>query len=347
MPEQVPLFRASSHCQADSTSSTTKVALTNETAGALGIILEGIFYGAYMVLFTLYLVLQRRNNCGFGGLLTLAQILLFGLCTISLCLDISVYYFFVASDVANEEIDIKLNVSSLAIFTITDYLAQMILLYRCWIIWDRRWMVVGGPGLLAFVAFGGGLALIDIDNSPDRAKVVHLSALIGVTVYSISLAVNALATALIVIKILLTTREVRPVLGSDSHRSLHIVTAMVIESGLLMLAFQLAFVILFRSQSPAVRIVANTITQIYGITPTLLNIRVVMGSAYDKTTEKTRSLRFAHSGGAATQTTGPSMSMAGVWNTDSELNEYIGDLNNLREETQRLREENDRLRKKV
>ncbi|KAF8870546.1 hypothetical protein BD779DRAFT_1791915 [Infundibulicybe gibba] len=328
------------------------MAFTNANAGALGTILEGIFYGAYMVLFILYLVLRRRNNRGFGGLLTLAQILLFGLCTISLCLDLLKYYFFYVSGAVNVDTAVELDISSLAIFVVIDYLAQMILLYRCWIVWNRQWVVVVVPGFLALVSLGGGFALTGFHNSPfqnrNQAKMTHIFALIGVVTNSVSLVANALTTLLIVTKILLTSREVR-LLGSHSHRSLRIVTAVVIESGLLTSAFQLAFVILFSSQSsiPVLEISSHMLTQIYGITPALLHIRIAMGSTHDETTERTRSLRFARSGGATTQVTSPSMAMAGVQSRDinSEINEYISDLNDLREENRRLREENNRLKK--
>ncbi|KAF8889837.1 hypothetical protein BD779DRAFT_1519173 [Infundibulicybe gibba] len=207
----------------------------------------------------------------------------------------------------------------------------MILLYRCWIIWDRRRTVVAAPGFLALVSL---------------EKIIHLTELTAAITYSTSLAVNALTTSLIMAKILATSWEACPASGSGSHRSYHIVTAMLIESGFLTFAFQLAFVILFSFRPPALEIVASTITQIYGITPTLLNIRVVTGSAYDKTTGETRYLRLAHSGGATAQTTSPSMSVARVqsWDADFKPDEYVGDLNDLREENQRLKEENDRLR---
>ncbi|KAF8881444.1 hypothetical protein BD779DRAFT_1011014 [Infundibulicybe gibba] len=143
----------------------------------------------------------------------------------------------------------------------------------------------------------------------DKERVIRLFALTGTVTNSISLSVNALTTLLIVTKILLTAREVRSVLGSNSDRSIRLAIAMLIESGLLMFAFQLVFVVLSSRYLVEFDIISNTITQIYGITPTLLNIRVAMGTAYDKTTEKTRTLRFAHSGGAAT---GLSMSTAGV-----------------------------------
>ncbi|KAF8870529.1 hypothetical protein BD779DRAFT_1681043 [Infundibulicybe gibba] len=192
---------------------------------------------------------------------------------------------------------------------------QVAKLYRCWIIWGKRWVVVAAPGFLALITLAGGLALTALDNSPlwntDQEKISRLFRLTGITTYSISLAVNALTTSLIVTKIFLTSRRTRLALGSNSHRSLRIVAATMIESGLLMLAFQLVFIVLFL-RGPEFDVVSCMTTQIYGITPTLLNIRVVMGSTFDKATEKTRSLRFIHSGGIATRTTDLSISTAGV-----------------------------------
>ncbi|KAF8870819.1 hypothetical protein BD779DRAFT_1680804 [Infundibulicybe gibba] len=270
----------------------------------LSTILEAMFYGAYVVLFILYLILRRRNHRAVDRPLTLAQILLFGLCTLSVCLDIPGAYFLVLPDVENDVVAYKIATGSMVIFGLIDYLAQMILLYRCWIIWSRRWVVVAVPGFLALVTLGGGFGLIGFQYSPlwntDLAKSIRLYRIIGTMTYSTSLAVNALTTSLIVTKIFLTSREVHAVLGFDSHHSFRIVVAMLIESGLLMFAFQLVLTVLFAARLAAVDIIYGPITHIYGITPVLLYIRVVMGTTYDETTEKTGSLKFAHSRGAAT-----------------------------------------------
>ncbi|KAF8871678.1 hypothetical protein BD779DRAFT_1575513 [Infundibulicybe gibba] len=172
-------------------------------------------------------------------------------------------------------------------------------------------------GMSELVSLGQGFAYAGLIKfslkSVGSGKFGHLSVLIGIAAYSISLGANALTTSLIVTKIFLTSRQVRSVLGPSSDRSIRIATAMLIESGLLMFAFQLVFIVLFSSGTTMVNIIFGPTAQRYGITPTLLNIRVMMGTAYDKTTENsTTSLRFAHSGGAATQTTGLSTSAAGV-----------------------------------
>ncbi|KAF8881454.1 hypothetical protein BD779DRAFT_1675408 [Infundibulicybe gibba] len=277
---------------------------------AVGVILECVFYGAYVVLFILYLVLQRRNNRRFGRPLTLAHILLFGLCTVSLFLDIPSDYLLIVPGVGGPGLVTakKLNLGSILIFAMIDFLAQTMLLYRCWIIWGRRWVVIAVPGFLALLVLGGGFALAGLFNSsfwstnPDRA--LRLFNLTGIAINSVSLAVNALTTLLIVTKIVLISRE-----------SLRIATAMLIESGLLILTFQLIYVVLYNRE--VFDIISLPAPQLYGITPTLLNIRVIMGSAYDRTAEKTRTLRFAHSErGATTQTTGTSMSAAGVRSRD-------------------------------
>ncbi|KAF8881464.1 hypothetical protein BD779DRAFT_1675414 [Infundibulicybe gibba] len=300
------------------------MAFTRLDAQALGTVFECVFYGAYVVLFILYLVLQHRHNRGFGEPLTLAQILLFSFCTISFCLDIPAAYLIVVPSAKNSNISDKLNLGSITMFATVDYLAQMILLYRCWIIWGRRWIVVAVPGFLALVSLGGGLALAGLDNSPlwstDQEKILRIFKLTGITAYSISLSVNAITTSLIVTKIILTSRKVRPVLGLNSRRALRITTAMTIESGLLMFALQLIVVALFAREAFAV--ISSPIVQIFGIVPTLLGIRVVMGSVCVKPAEGAHCMGSVHSGGAAIHSTGPFMSAAGLqsWGTNTEFN---------------------------
>ncbi|KAF8881435.1 hypothetical protein BD779DRAFT_1675394 [Infundibulicybe gibba] len=300
--------------------------VTTQNLAILGVMLECIFYGAYVVLFILYLALQCRNNRGFGRPLTLAHILLFGLCTLCFCLDISTAYLL---DVVVKHLDTsnKLDVSSIVIFAVMDYLAQMILLYRCWIVWGRRWAIVAIPGFLALVTLGGGFAIADLDNSPiwkiDVEGIYQIYRPVGIVTNATSLVVNALTTFLIVTKIFITSREVRPVLGSNSDRSFCIATAILIESGLLTFAFQLVYVVLFSIQHSAVCTISGLVGQIYGITPTLLNIRVITGSTYDETTEKMLSLRFAHSGEAATQ-----KCMAGIHWQSRDINVGFDDVLN-------------------
>ncbi|KAF8886018.1 hypothetical protein BD779DRAFT_1532088 [Infundibulicybe gibba] len=187
----------------------------------------------------------------------------------------------------------------------------MILLYRCWIIWGRRWLVVVVPGFLALVSLGGGLALAGLGNSPlwgtDREKVILLFRVTGITAYSISLS------------ILVASQEARPVLGFNLHRSLRTTIVMMIESGVLMFALQLVVVLLFAREAFAV--ISSPMIQIFGIAPTLLCIRVVMGSAYGKTTRAQG--ESDHSGRTSTQTTSPCMSAAGVqsWGTNTRFSD--------------------------
>ncbi|KAF8882860.1 hypothetical protein BD779DRAFT_1674800 [Infundibulicybe gibba] len=298
------------------------MALTDRDRVTWGVIFEGTLYGAYTVLFVTYMILWRRNNRAVGGLLALAQILLFSLCTLCFCLDISVEYLREMEDVNTSK---RVNVGSLVLFSIIDYLAQMILvsaayahwmvisyeaakLYRCWIVWGRRWVVVAVPGFFALVSLGGELAFAVLENR-DRDKLYFAI-------------VNALATSLIVTKIFLTSQEVNPLLGRSAlHRSLRVVVAILIESGLLTLASQLVLVVLFAVQHPVGELTAGPTNQIYGITPTLLNIRVVMGSTYSETTGNALSLRFARSRAAATQTIGPSSAAAQSRGVNTELND--------------------------
>ncbi|KAF8881473.1 hypothetical protein BD779DRAFT_1012304 [Infundibulicybe gibba] len=210
----------------------------------------------------------------------------------------------------------KVGLCWLVIFITIDLMAEMILLYRCWIVWGRRWVIVAVPGFLAFIALGqgfayAGLVKFSLDSVNFSEKFGGLIAHIGIAAYSISLVVSALTTTLIVTKILLTSRRVHSAPGSNLHRPLRVIAAMLIESGLLMFAFQLVFVVLLSFNPTIVSIVTGSTAQIYGITPSLLNIRVMMGAAYGETTEKMASLRFAHSR-AATHTTGPSMGEARV-----------------------------------
>ncbi|KAJ6490810.1 hypothetical protein C8R45DRAFT_1096361 [Mycena sanguinolenta] len=70
---------------------------------------------------------------------------------------------------------------------------------------------------------------------------------------------------------------------SRARRFLHQVTGIIIESGLLFLATQSVFVILFAIAHPAQALVEPVAVHIYAISPLLIVVRMSMGNSYEQT----------------------------------------------------------------
>ncbi|KAF8991955.1 hypothetical protein BDQ17DRAFT_1432753 [Cyathus striatus] len=119
--------------------------------------------------------------------------------------------------------------------------------------------------------------------------------------YSSSLAVNALVTGLIVSRIWFLTSQITALSPHASNRPYNVVIAMLLESGALVLLAQICWLVLYIHSNNGYDIVSGAISQIYGFTPTILLIRVALGTSYDSETKLSASIAFADSGKTSKQ----------------------------------------------
>ncbi|KAF8797765.1 hypothetical protein BYT27DRAFT_7246945 [Phlegmacium glaucopus] len=181
---------------------------------------------------------------------------------------------FIYGTVTNPTASLHLSFIQGAVSGCCDFIAQFILIYRCWIVWGCNIPVVILPSVLAFVFLviwlaGNGSQIILSGQlvQPHWAQGMILAAV------AVSMTVNALVTCLIVSKILKMYHEVKSALGSDDQglgatggSKIRTAIFIVIESGM-------------------------------GITPTIILVRLSMGlSFHDQESmieSSTGSLHFA------------------------------------------------------
>ncbi|KAF8825505.1 hypothetical protein HHX47_DHR6000114 [Lentinula edodes] len=206
------------------------------------------------------------------------------------------------------------------IFSISDFCSQLILIYRCYLVWSRNPWVVVLPILISCasvgkllrylfpipnhlclgLACGIGLIGLVLTISPNAPQAPAAIVPIGTAAFSMSLCLNFIVSALIVGRIWYITGLNREIKTDSAIRR---ASAIIIESGLLFLAAQLVFVVLFAIKHPAQAIVEPIATQIYGISPTLIIVRVGMGSTFEPTALPESSLRFRVTLGRKTKST--------------------------------------------
>ncbi|KAF8889852.1 hypothetical protein BD779DRAFT_306301 [Infundibulicybe gibba] len=175
----------------------------------------------------------------------------------------------------------NLDLTTSAVFSIVDFLAQAILIYHCWIVWRKNLLVVFVPGFLALAALGGEFALVGLLGTvgPDGANSILGRFLpTGITAFSFSLAVNALTSCLILNR-MWVAQERAP------SPTIQLIASITMESGIIIVFTQLIWVVLFSLQHPAFALVEGPIIQIYGITPTLLIIRTTSVVVYGNSNE--------------------------------------------------------------
>ncbi|KAF7350785.1 hypothetical protein MSAN_01639700 [Mycena sanguinolenta] len=220
------------------------------------------FYGIYLVLFSICIyILLNRPRPG-NAVLFVTATALFTLCTVQAVLNLVLG----AADI--DYIDIpyhKIARAGDSIYGVTNIIADALVIYRCYIVWDRNIYVIILPLLMLAVTSVFGVD-IKLPANP---------------YFSLSLATNVLVTALTAGRIWWICRQCRLYSRFRTAQQRRCMSAIgiIVESGALYSGTVLAYLIL--GTIPKVSIVQEPIyemmAQIMGIAPTLIIVRVGLG----------------------------------------------------------------------
>ncbi|KAF8811388.1 hypothetical protein BYT27DRAFT_7253085 [Phlegmacium glaucopus] len=271
--------------------------LTGENFFFIGTCLEGFLYGLYSGIFAMYL--QGTSNKGIDtdkrkNILFYALCVLYVLSGVTVMADIAIFIYALQG---NPTAFLHLNFIQGTAFGCCDFIAQSMLIYRCWIVWGRNIRVVILPSILAFVY----LVMWLVSNSSGyilSGRVIlepewgYWMALAGIVM---SMTVNALVTCLILFKIFKVYHEIRSAsddqsLGATGESKIRTVIFIVIESGMALFSIQLARLVVSpftttdaASGLNAFGIIIYIHQMLNGIIPTIILVRVSMGlSFHDK-----------------------------------------------------------------
>ncbi|PPQ73045.1 hypothetical protein CVT26_014663 [Gymnopilus dilepis] len=275
-----------------------------EAGGAtfLGVVLNIAFWGLHIGVYALFIfVHQKRNTNPFRGFTSIASTATFACATGVVIVDICSTYL-VATQLLESHVNmvIALNNAYSVFYTLIDIVAQSLLIYRCWYVWNRNYFIVILPALLAFVSFWCNLLNVILPNTIDLSSII--SQKLANAAYATSLSVNALVTVIIVTRIWITSSSL---LQEDSRLDrgpYAIIISMLLESGIFLFIAQLVWLILYVTNVIGYTIIAGVVTQIYAITPTIIFIRVAFGASYNSDMEVSGSIAFAFRANAAPET---------------------------------------------
>ncbi|KDR71299.1 hypothetical protein GALMADRAFT_143993 [Galerina marginata CBS 339.88] len=193
----------------------------------------------------------------------------------------------------------KVEIVGASFFAFNIAMADLILAWRCWIVWQRRWY-------FAVIPVCGSITGIVLAGLAIHSKVVLQEANVAVNViqqhsrtfvsmsnafFSLSIATSLTATVLISLRIFLSQRAFRKAGLKFSYNS---VIEIVVESAALYSITLLLFVI-FESQHNALLYYPQEIhAQVSGIAPTLIVLRVASGNSRPESDwdSKQSALRF-------------------------------------------------------
>ncbi|PBK63289.1 hypothetical protein ARMSODRAFT_1058087 [Armillaria solidipes] len=185
------------------------------------------------------------------------------------------------------------NVMLLVTFVAQTFMGDCILLYRCWVIYGRQWMVVICPVIMCIAEIGCGIAGVCIETSLGRDSSITNPSIFPLilTHLSLTLATNVITTSLIVHRIWTVHSAVRQVVPSIKNNPLRNALVVVIESASVYTVSAVVLLVVYAIGSDACYVMTGTIVQIIGITFNLIIIRFARGTAVKSMEETITSLR--------------------------------------------------------
>ncbi|KAI0302497.1 hypothetical protein BC826DRAFT_1144882 [Russula brevipes] len=248
----------------------------NITSILFGLTCEAFLHGCHTILFavSVYLMVKRSHDrTSVNKHILVISVFLYLSCTAHFALEFTSYTLMEHTGPELSRKERAVRIAADALIIVTDFIGELILIYRCWLLWSRNYWVIILP---IFTAICDPSPFPPIYPTRDGTPPSLLLSRAG---FSLLLCTNVLVTALIIARIwYLSPRKTHDVLGGRFPTGTgRAAIDVIIESGLLYLVVQLIFVVLFAIGHPAQGIVAAIAVQIYGIAPVLIIIRVACG----------------------------------------------------------------------
>ncbi|KAG1839624.1 hypothetical protein DFJ58DRAFT_811783 [Suillus subalutaceus] len=263
----------------------------------VALVCEALLYGVYCVLFVIsFVILVKRYRLS-NPVIWVANCLLFMTSTAHFALAFS--HFYTALEYApfsgfTNETPALMGANLLS--SVADLVGDLLLIYRCWLVWGKNSYVIVLPLLAALGGFGCILPIPSLLLSIDPTSPVPPTEIVPLTIagYALPLCTNIIVTGLIAGRLWYISRI--PILDEHGTPAILKIAAggrpmmLIIESGALYMITQLIFVVLVAIGNPAEAILSFAwdtniceSSYILGIASTLIIIRVGLGISSEQT----------------------------------------------------------------
>lgn len=230
------------------------------------VLLESFFYGLYTVLFSIcaYVLLRRRRKIHW--ILPFFAVAMYSLATA----DMAYTLWLLFGKLLNLDLSYQALRWKFWLYVTNNVLADSLLLYRCYVVWDYDKRVVVGPALLLIAAtvcgylFEGSLSTTLFTDS---------------WVYPLTtLVLNVSLTTLTASRIWFLSRKAKRLLESSLLQRYSVTLSMLIESGFIYSLYMVLDLAFHKDPSGSVVLDASLI-QVVGIMPTLIIAQIGVGRA--------------------------------------------------------------------
>ncbi|KAF8518272.1 hypothetical protein BU17DRAFT_48850 [Hysterangium stoloniferum] len=185
------------------------------------------------------------------------------------------------------------NRMALTSYYIMSWLMDMLLIHRCFVIWNWHILVVllMSSLLLANII----MAILTLVSSSHGAVFTSIGFQLAFLIISVS--TNFIYTILVAGRLLVLRKQITLALGEEHAKVYVSVAAMVVESSALYTVFGIIYVVTYALHSNVENLIFLWIIHVQGIAQLLIILRIAQGSAIteDVTARQSTHLQFAHS----------------------------------------------------
>ncbi|KAF9475744.1 hypothetical protein BDN70DRAFT_883304 [Pholiota conissans] len=229
------------------------------------VIFESFLYGLYVILFAICTFVLISRHKRLHWILLLSATTMFALATSDI-----IYTCCILFEKLMKRSPVPTDVRpKYWLYVTNNVIADSLLLYRCWVVWEYRKMVMLGPMILLIAGTACGYTF--------EASTTGLAD--DIWIYLImTLILNATLTTLTAGRIWYLAKKARLVLGMGLLRRYNATITILIESGILY-SLYIILDLGFRKQKTMSVILDAGLIQIVGVVPTLIIVKVGLGRA--------------------------------------------------------------------
>ncbi|PPQ75571.1 hypothetical protein CVT26_012376 [Gymnopilus dilepis] len=229
------------------------------------VMFETFLYGLYVILFCICLYVLLRRNRRLHGVLLASAVLMFAIATA----DIAYTYFIFFRKLLRGGLSFTDVRPKYWLYVTNNVLADSLLLYRCFVVWEHRKRVVAGPIILLLGATACGYLFEGSSSKMFNNSYIYLV---------MTFALNAILTALTAGRIWWLARKARVILGAGLIERYNATITILIESGCLYSLYMILDLAV-RNTRVVNTIIDAGLIQAVGIMPTLIIAQVGLGRA--------------------------------------------------------------------
>ncbi|KAJ7187834.1 hypothetical protein C8R46DRAFT_1052767 [Mycena filopes] len=294
-------------------------------AETVALCLESLTYGMYLILFFACLSVvhtRRKEDRHLNYKFLATSLILFAFITLHLVIDIvrlSLAYqheTILEADAYYANLPSALSIMKTGAYVAITVVSDAFILYRCYVVWERKILIIVLPALLFLADIGTGIGAVIALHQTTSSFYVTKLARITEAFFSMTLAANGLSTILIAFRVWRGQHQMAQTGRLSTTTGINKVMIVVLESGAIYSTTLLLVLSTYVGQaSAAFNIFLDITSPVIGIAFSLIIVRVSLGFKADGTGPQghvsTLLFRKAEGGTAGTQSEALELKSAG------------------------------------